>query len=312
MDFYCELNDLVQQIPRGRVAILSDLAEALGDKFATIALPQSLSIISNICYAARRVVKADGSLILSSSKSTLKKEGLKVSGLRVLKIDTKLFKDFKSKYPLKKLRESQFLCSKKVILKDGQRKPKTVGGLDVSYVENNAIAAAVLMDFKTLNVIEKAIVKVDVKFPYIPGYLAFRELPALMAANHALNTKPDILFVDGHGILHPAGCGIATHVGIKTGIPTIGVGKKLLVGTPSKKTLKIAEASPVLYRGRIHGYALRTSKSKHPIYISPGSKISVRTALKLTRVVLIHRIPEPIRQAHIFGKKRKIRKQEES
>jgi len=151
-------------------------------------------------------------------------------------------------------------------------------------------------------------VDVEITFPYIPSYLAFRELPPLLAALRSLPSEPSLLFVDGHGILHPAKCGIAAQLGITAKIPTIGVGKSYLVGEINSKTIRKGAAVPVRFGGKIMGYAFRSSESRHPILISPGNLITPKTALRLTRAVCLSRVPEPIRQAHVIATEKRRRK----
>ncbi len=308
MDFYSALEDLVAQIPAGKIAFLGDIAQALGDKAAAVALPRALARISVSCGEAKRVLKADGSPILPGTLAALKRDGVAVSGLIVEGAERFAFREFVSNRPLQRLRNIQRKCARRVVLRDGVRKPRTVAGVDVSYNEDRAIAAAVLMDSETLHTIAEAIAEVDVAFPYIPGYLAFRELPPLLTALRSLPAKPSLLFVDGHGILHPAKCGIAAQLGITAKIPTIGIGKSYLVGEINSKIIGKGAAVPVRIGGRIMGYAFRSSESKHPIFISPGNMITPKTALRLTRAVCLSRVPEPIRLAHVMATEKRKRK----
>jgi deoxyribonuclease V len=308
VDLYSALRDLVAQIPAGRIAFLGDLARALGDKAAAVALPRALARISADCAEAKRVLKADGSLVLPRKLTTAKLDGVPVSGLFVKGAERFAFRDFVSDRPLQRLRSIQHKCARRVVLRDGVRRPRTVAGVDVSYREDHAVAAAVLMDAETLDVIAEAVVEVEAAFPYIPGYLAFRELPPLLAALRSLPAEPSLLFVDGHGILHPAKCGIAAQLGIAAKIPTIGIGKSYLVGEIGSKTIRKGAAVPVRIGGRIMGYAFRSSESRHPIFISPGNLITPKTALRLTRAVCLHRVPEPIRQAHVIATEKRKRK----
>jgi len=278
---------------------LADIAEALGDKAATVSLPSALRKLQERCPAVARVVKADGTPALSGSLAVLQKEGTTAHETRVVDPQSHSFNGFRTSKPLRALRESQLKCAKRVVLRDGVRRPETVAGFDLSYLGDQSVAVAVLMETRTLRTLAEAVVEVDVDFPYIPGYLAFRELPPILAALRALPVKPSLLFVDGHGILHPARCGIASQVGVRTKIPTIGVAKSHLVGDMDSEHLREGEATPVMLDGRIMGYAYRSSGSRRPIFISPGNLITPKTALRLTRMVCRTRVPEPIRQAHV-------------
>jgi len=307
VDFYSELRRLLKQIPRGRVTTLSALAEALGDRSVIVSLPGSLEKILSDCHAAARVVKADGSFIFTHSQQMLAEEGVVVEGMRVGNPAGVFFSDFETLRPLRALRHSQRLRSRQVILRDGVRKPKTLAGVDVSYDDDDAYAAAVVINASTLEILEQQVVHVRIDFPYVPGYLAFREMPALLAALDSLRLKPDVLFVDGHGILHPARCGVASFVGLELGMPTIGVGKSYLVGEVTSGKMEVGDAAPVKLDGRVAGYALRSSESKQPIYISPGNLITPMTALKIVQMACSYRIPEPIRQADALASNEKMK-----
>lgn len=137
--------------------------------------------------------------------------------------------------------------------------------------------------------------------PYVPGLLGFREAPALMAAWARMETKPDLLLVDGHGIAHPRGLGIACLLGLALDVPTIGVAKSILVGTVDGVLPDVAGATaPLRWQGRVIGTALRSRRGANPLYISPGHRVSMATALHWVRATLRrHRLPEPTRAAHM-------------
>ena len=308
MDFYAALEHLVDQIPMGRIAFLADVADALGDKAAALAIPRALQRIRGDCDGAKRVVKADGTLVLRGSMAVLKAERVAVAGGRVTDPQRLGFNEFVTTRPLRRLRASQHRCARRVVIRDGVVKPETVAGVDVSYHDDRATAVAVLLDGRTLQKIAEGVAEVNVDFPYIPGYLAFRELPPLMAALRSLPAKPSLLFVDGHGILHPAKCGIAAQLGVTARVPTIGIGKSYLVGEMSPRTIRKGVAVPVTIGGRVMGFALRSSESRRPIFISPGNLITPKSALRLTRAVCLSRVPEPIRQAHAIATEKRKRK----
>jgi len=136
--------------------------------------------------------------------------------------------------------------------------------------------------------------------PYVPGYLGFRESPALMAAWDRLSDKPDLLLVDGHGISHPRRCGIATHLGVLLDVPTIGCAKSILCGRVEGE-LGDAPGSraPLVDRGEIVAMALRTRARALPIYVSTGHRVSLDTAIDwVLRLCDGRRLPVPIRMAH--------------
>lgn len=178
----------------------------------------------------------------------------------------------------------------------GLRGLHRVGGVDVAYHEDRAIAAAVVVDRRTLEVVSSATASVEERFPYIPGYLAYRELPAVREALARLDAVPPVVLVDGHGLLHPRSCGLACMLGVLDDVATIGVGKRLFVGEVEGAPTSDRPA-PVRHAGRVAGYALLTGRSTRPIYASTGHRVSARTAARLVRELARFRLPEPTRQA---------------
>jgi deoxyribonuclease V len=135
-------------------------------------------------------------------------------------------------------------------------------------------------------------------FPYVPGYLGFREVPALVAAWARLAVKPDLLLVDGQGLAHPRGLGLASHLGVVLDIPTIGVAKSLLVGE-ARPGPEAGDTAPILHKGAVIGMALRTRRGARPLYVSVGHRVSLGTAVALVRAACNgRRLPVPIRAAH--------------
>ena len=135
-------------------------------------------------------------------------------------------------------------------------------------------------------------------FPYVPGYLGFREVPALVAAWARLDPKPGLLLVDGQGLAHPRGMGLATHLGVMLDVPTIGVAKSLLVGE-GEPDPEPGDAAPILWKGARIGVALRTRRGARPLYVSIGHRVSLDTAVALVRAACDgRRLPVPIRAAH--------------
>lgn len=136
------------------------------------------------------------------------------------------------------------------------------------------------------------------EFPYIPGYLGFREVPALAACWDRLDPKPDVILVDGQGLAHPRGLGLACHLGLVLGVPTIGVAKSLLVGE-AEPGPDAGDAAPILWKGRMVGMALRLRARGKPVYVSVGHRVSLETAVALVRGACDgRRVPPPIRAAH--------------
>lgn len=202
------------------------------------------------------------------------------------------------KFKVHRARLAQKLIAERVLEED-QLPPRVelVGGVDLSYVGSLAVAAAVVVDALTLEPTSTASVVLDVKFPYIPTLLAFREAGPMIVAVRKLGTRPHVLFVDGNGRLHPYRAGLACHVGLALDMPTIGVAKRLLCGELGE--WRGREASIVL-EGEVVGAALKVGRGLKPIYVSVGHKVSLRTAVRLTRRFTRRgaKLPEPLRIAH--------------
>lgn len=206
---------------------------------------------------------------------------------------------------LEEAKEIQCLMAKKVIVEDDLEEPQWVGGMDVScnlYDPTQMIyAATVVLDYKTVKLVDQAAVIEKQTFSYIPGLLGFREAPALVHAFNKLQRRPDILMVDGHGISHPRGLGIASHLGVLLDIPTIGVAKSILIGRPAKPLpLEVGSLTPLLWKGKQIAMLYRTKARANPLIISTGHRISLETAVKfVARTLRGYRLPEPTRQAHL-------------
>ena len=180
-----------------------------------------------------------------------------------------------------------------------------VAGIDVSYnTEKEASAAVVVLDFPSLRVREVSWGKALPPFPYIPGFLSFREGPAIEKALSLLCSHPQIFFFDGQGIAHPRGVGLATHLGILFGMVSVGVAKSNLVGNFEEPPEKQGSFSWIEYQGEKVGMALRTKEKVKPVFVSPGNRIDLEKAKHWTLLVTTkYRLPEPVRQAHIFSEK---------
>jgi len=182
--------------------------------------------------------------------------------------------------------------------------PNTIAGADISLNRFSEIiyAGIVVLDYKTLRPLSYALVQSKTSFPYVPGYLAFREVPALIEALSLMEEKPDVIVVDGHGIAHPRRMGIAAHLGALIDIPTMGIAKKKLYGTYDEPGFIKGESTPLKARdGEMMGYVLRTKNKVKPVYISPGNHISLENCLEIAvQCTGNYRIPEPTRRAHEF------------
>ncbi|MHA1594718.1 MAG: endonuclease V [Candidatus Baldrarchaeia archaeon] len=202
------------------------------------------------------------------------------------------------KISIEKARRAQRLLAEMVIEHDDfKNPPDIIGGVDVSYLGNRAVGVAVLLDFRTLELVEYATAVVDVKFPYVPTLLAFREFFPMAKAILSLKRNADIYMIDAQGRLHPYGLGAACHIGVVLDIPTIGVAKRLLCGTIGARSDDVA---PVVLDDKIIGAAVWTGRSKKPIFVSVGHKVSLNTAIRLVKQTTRkgRKLPEPIRLAH--------------
>jgi deoxyribonuclease V len=174
---------------------------------------------------------------------------------------------------------------------------------------NRAIAAVVVYKYPEMEELERTYAVVRLHFPYVPGFLSFREIPALLAALQKLRTAPDLLFCDGQGYAHPRRMGLATHLGIVLDLPTIGCAKSILIGTHGKLREEQGAWAAIMDGEQTIGAALRTRAGIKPMYVSPGNKVSLPTALRLTLSVSDERrIPRPTRDAdhYVSEVKRKL------
>jgi deoxyribonuclease V len=213
-------------------------------------------------------------------------------------------------------RKQQVELAKQVKLEDDFSPLRLIAGVDVGFEEGGTItrAAAVLLDAETLEPIAQALARIPTSMPYIPGLLSFRELPAVLQALAELPHVPDLVFCDGHGIAHPRRLGIAAHLGVATGLPTIGVAKKILTG--SHEPLAEARGSWVnLYarNNEVIGTVLRSKEKVNPLVVSPGNRVSLGTAPKLVmHYVRKYRLPEPTRLADRLASRRDMAKRKSS
>lgn len=179
----------------------------------------------------------------------------------------------------------------------------TIAGADISFnkFEETVYAGIVVLRLDTLETVEEAGVVSTAPFPYIPGLLSFREIPALLEAWQKLTTEPDVVMFDGHGTAHPRRIGIASHAGLFLNRPTFGCGKSVLTGKFSNPAPERGAWSPMTDRGETIGAALRTKNRVNPVFVSPGHLLDLETAIALTlQCDGGYRIPEPTRRAHLL------------
>lgn len=209
-----------------------------------------------------------------------------------------------------KAREIQQTLSKEVITSDTTGKVCTVAGVDVGFERNNTItrAAVTVLKFPELELHEYAIAHKATPFPYVPGLLSFREVPVILKVLEKLTTLPDLVLCDGQGIAHPRRFGIASHLGVLTGLATIGVAKSRLVGVHGPVPDERGAWVPLIDRGKVIGAVLRTRTGIKPLYISIGHRVSLTTAVDyVMRCVTRFRLPETTRWAHKFASDTKDR-----
>ncbi len=160
------------------------------------------------------------------------------------------------------------------------------------------IAAVVLWDMRTQTVVEEHVAVRTLSFPYVPGLLSFREAPVVLAALRKLRQTPDVLMCDGHGLAHPRRFGIACHVGVITGLPTIGCAKNRLVGEHEAPAEQRGAKTRLIHQGQTIGIVLRTRTRVKPVFVSVGHRIDLRSAKRIVlQCALRYRLPEPTRLA---------------
>lgn len=198
-------------------------------------------------------------------------------------------------------RSLQADIARAVVEEDSFGPIRTVGGADVAYDRRERMlhAAVVVLDPASLEVVETATASGRADFPYLPGYLSFREIPAILDAWSRLRTRPDLLMVDAHGRAHPRRAGLACHLGVVLDLPVIGVAKSVLVGKPGRPGPRRGSVAPLSDAGEAVGAVLRTRDGVAPVYVSVGHRVRLETAV---RWVLAcgkgFRLPEPTRRAH--------------
>jgi len=302
--------NLVRQIPPGRVSSYGAVAEALGDSRAARSvgymMNQNPDADTMPCF---KIVHSDGRLggfgLGEHDKiHRLQDDGVQVKDGGIVDFEKVFFNEFTTEYPLKKLRQKQVETCKEISLENSVDDIISVAGVDVAYPHeafDQACGAIVVMDFASGDLLESHVDFASSLFPYIPTYLFYREFPVLKTIFQKLSSCPSVVLFDGHGILHPFGCGLASQAGVALDIASIGVAKSALGGKVRKDQVFINNEA----RGTV-GYF--SKQAKHPVYISPGHKISLEKSREIVQQVSTHKIPEPLRQAHLLATK-SLRKQ---
>lgn len=185
-----------------------------------------------------------------------------------------------------------------------RNKPAFVGAADAAFSAGEVFAAATIYTYPALELVEDTVFIEKVKFPYIPGFLTFREGHALCVALRKLKTHPDVILIDGQGIAHPRGIGIASHIGLLMNMPTIGCAKSKLVGEYDEPNRHKGDWT-YLRRGNMRvGTVLRTRSCVKPLFVSPGHKIDIVSSIEIVKgCISRYRIPEPLRRVHFLSGK---------
>lgn len=188
-----------------------------------------------------------------------------------------------------------------VVIADDFGELKTVAGVDAGFEDEGATAraAVVVLSLPELKPVAYALVRGPVRFPYVPGFLSFREAPVIIEALGQLPAPPDLVIVDGQGIAHPRRLGIASHLGVLTGLPTVGCAKSLLTGHHAPVPDERGARVPLTHRREQVGWALRTRAGTKPVFVSPGHRVGMAAAAELVMAcVTRYRLPETTRYAH--------------
>jgi deoxyribonuclease V len=179
----------------------------------------------------------------------------------------------------------------------------TIAGADASYDGDTVYTAVVLMAFPGMSEIQSVAIRSEAPFPYISGYFAFREGPGIIEAVGKLREKPGVLIINGHGIAHPRRFGIASHVGVLLDMPAIGVTRRLMTGNYTFPLGQDPLKFPVYMGGEPVAMGIRKKPGSRPIFISPGHKVSLDQSVEIvTMVTGHHRLPEPLRRAHMLAR----------
>jgi deoxyribonuclease V len=188
----------------------------------------------------------------------------------------------------------------RVVLRPIPGAPRLLAGADAAFpMPGDAVGGVIVWDRLTRSVVEQQVVRTACRFPYIPGLLAFRELPALLAAFRKLRTVPQVVIADAHGLAHPRRMGLACYLGLWLGLPTIGCAKSRLCGEFVQPGTRRGSRRPLLLDGRRIGTVLRTRSGVKPVFVSPGHLCDQASACRvILSVTTDYRLPEPVRLAH--------------
>ena len=200
-------------------------------------------------------------------------------------------------------RRLQHELSQRIRIHPLRKNPSYIAGVDAAFEGDLVIAVASLFEFPSLLHVADAVSRERVAFPYVPGFLSFREGRAIISAVRKLKLLPDVLIVDGQGIAHPLGIGIASHIGVLLDTPAIGCAKSRLVGEYFEPGLEKGQWSPLMYKDEQVGAVLRTRYKVKPVFVSPGHLIDLNSSIDIVlHSLTLYRIPEPIGRADHLSK----------
>lgn len=190
-----------------------------------------------------------------------------------------------------------------------KKRPRLVAGVDAAFDGNRVIGAACLYRYPEGVCIEEKWAEQYVRFPYVPGFLSFREAPVVLEAIARFGTMPDVFMIDGHGIAHPRRLGIASHIGVLLDRPTVGCAKSRLCGEYEDPAFQRGAWSTLKHDGEPVGAVVRTRNGAKPLFVSPGHRIDIEDSISTVLMCLTqYRIPEPLRRADSLSKKMKRRR----
>ncbi len=293
-DMYITVLRLLLEIPRGKVTTYGEIAAALGDKIASRAVGYVMA--SNPrpdifpCY---KVVNSDGSVgkySLGKERKAykLRRDGIRIFGGKIAELDRVLMRwdEFEVFPVLRSLQRLQNELADMVDLNSEVPHVEYIATFDLSYIDGPpdiSIGVSCLFQASKSELVATSISIIPVFMPYIPTYLAFRELPAILLALESIMEigRPDILILDGQGILHPRRFGIASHIGVLTNMPSMGIAKSILIGKVAGDWEKYdgKKYAPIIVNDEVLGYIIMMKN--HKIIVSPGHKISLEGALKI-------------------------------
>ncbi len=311
-DLEAALRRLIAAIPPGYAVSCGTLAEALGDIRAARWIGSWLSDHRHdqgcCCHRVVRTGGRWGPSLLSQEEreKSLMDEGVLLTPCGVdpnCLVDAAQLRvicpEVATKPPLSELQALQVRLCREIRLCPLESDPQSVAGVDVSYHGDTGVAAYCRVAWPSGEKLWDTHIVLPTRFPYITGYLAFRELPLLQAVlDKAVQEGQlaEVIMVDGSGLLHPRGMGIASHLGLLLNRPTIGVTKTLLCGECETEDLSPGESHPIVYQGQVLGAVLRSlTGHAQPVFVCPGHRIDVASAVKIVSPLFgAHRLPEPI------------------